>query len=304
MSLIATNTDNVIQDSVKLGSPLDYFRLMKPRVMSLVVFTAFVGYYISTPVSGYDLNPFLASIGIFAIALGAGASGVLNQWYDRDIDKLMNRTKDRPIPQGKILASEALSFGIIVSVLSVIILGLSVNWMAASLLAFTIFFYAVIYTIFLKRNSIYDIHVGSISGSMPPLIAYFFVSNEVDFESIMLFIIFSLWQVPHSLAITLYRMEDFKKANIVIMPLKKGIHNTQKNIIFYMIVFFVSAVILFRSDFVGLFYLISISIASLYWIYYYFKGVTPTEKWSKKILSLSILVIFIFDISLVINSII
>ena len=192
MSLIATNTDNVIQDSVKLGSPLDYFRLMKPRVMSLVVFTAFVGYYISTPVSGYDLNPFLASIGIFAIALGAGASGVLNQWYDRDIDKLMNRTKDRPIPQGKILASEALSFGVIVSVLSVIILGLSVNWMAASLLAFTIFFYAVIYTIWLKRTTVQNIVIGGAAGAFPPVIGQICATGNIGVESLTLFLIIFL----------------------------------------------------------------------------------------------------------------
>ena len=140
MSVNSTNANSVIEGYENISSPLDYFRLMKPRVMSLVVFTAFVGYYVSTPVNGYYLNPFLAFIGILAIALGAGASGVLNQWYDRDIDKLMERTKDRPIPQGKIIPSEALSFGIIVSVLSIIILGLSVNWMAAGLLAFTIFF--------------------------------------------------------------------------------------------------------------------------------------------------------------------
>jgi protoheme IX farnesyltransferase len=113
---------------------------MKPRVMSLVVFTAFVGFYTATPVQGYSIHPFLACVGIFAIALGAGASGVLNQWYDRDIDKIMVRTKDRPIPLGKILPSEAFSFGIISSILSIMILGLAVNWLAAGLLAFTIFF--------------------------------------------------------------------------------------------------------------------------------------------------------------------
>ena len=143
MSVVSVNNSGIEDNLNELGSPLDYFRLMKPRVMSLVVFTAFVGYYTAVPNQSYHLHPFLALIGIFAIALGAGASGVLNQWYDRDIDQLMLRTRDRPIPQGKIQPADALSFGVITSLLSIIILGLSVNWLAASLLTFTIIFYAV-----------------------------------------------------------------------------------------------------------------------------------------------------------------
>ena len=278
--------------------------LTKPGIIVGNILNSFAGFLLASKIYSNSVDLLDLTIVILSIILIIASGCVFNNIYDRDIDKLMQRTKNRPLVLGKISVNLSFFYGLILA-----IFGFSILYYFGNILSFVtaiigFLFYAVIYTIFLKRNSIYDIHVGSISGSMPPLIAYFFVSNEVDFESIMLFIIFSLWQVPHSLAITLYRMEDFKKANIVIMPLKKGIHNTQKNIIFYMIVFFVSAVILFRSDFVGLFYLISISIASLYWIYYYFKGVTPTEKWSKKILSLSILVIFIFDISLVINSII
>jgi protoheme IX farnesyltransferase len=278
--------------------------LTKPGIIVGNILNSFAGFFLASKIYSNSVDLLDLTIVILSIILIIASGCVFNNIYDRDIDKLMQRTKNRPLVLGKISVNLSFFYGLILA-----IFGFSILYYFGNILSFVtaiigFLFYAVIYTIFLKRNSIYDIHVGSISGSMPPLIAYFFVSNEVDFESIMLFIIFSLWQVPHSLAITLYRMEDFKKANIVIMPLKKGIHNTQKNIIFYMIVFFVSAVILFRSDFVGLFYLISISIASLYWIYYYFKGVTPTEKWSKKILSLSILVIFIFDISLVINSII
>ncbi len=278
--------------------------LTKPGIIVGNILNSFAGFFLASKIYSNSVDLLDLTIVILSIILIIASGCVFNNIYDRDIDKLMQRTKNRPLVLGKISVNLSFFYGLILA-----IFGFSILYYFGNILSFVtaiigFLFYAVIYTIFLKRNSIYDIHVGSISGSMPPLIAYFFVSNEVDFESIMLFIIFSLWQVPHSLAITLYRMEDFKKANIVIMPLKKGIHNTQKNIIFYMIVFFVSAVILFRSDFVGLFYLISISIASLYWIYYYFKGITPIEKWSKKILSLSILVIFIFDISLVINSII
>lgn len=263
MSLIATNTDDVIQDSVKLGSPLDYFRLMKPRVMSLVVFTAFVGYYISTPVSGYDLNPFLASIGIFAIALGAGASGVLNQWYDRDIDKLMNRTKDRPIPQGKILASEALSFGIIVSVLSVIILGLSVNWMAASLLAFTIFFYAVIYTIWLKRTTVQNIVIGGAAGAFPPVIGQICATGNIGVESLTLFLIIFLWTPPHFWALALIKKEDYANANIPMLPIIHGDEVTKKNILIYTLLLIPSSFLPWVLGYSGLIYLVIVSVCGL-----------------------------------------
>jgi len=263
MSLIATNTDDVIQDSVKLGSPLDYFRLMKPRVMSLVVFTAFVGYYISTPVSGYDLNPFLASIGIFAIALGAGASGVLNQWYDRDIDKLMNRTKDRPIPQGKILASEALSFGIIVSVLSVIILGLSVNWMAASLLAFTIFFYAVIYTIWLKRTTVQNIVIGGVAGAFPPVIGQICATGNIGVESLTLFLIIFLWTPPHFWALALIKKEDYANANIPMLPIIYGDEVTKKNILIYTLLLIPSSFLPWVLGYSGLIYLVIVSVCGL-----------------------------------------
>ena len=152
MPVATVNTSGIDENLNKLSSPFDYFRLMKPRVMSLVVFTAFVGYYTAEPVESYESHPFLALIGIFAIALGAGASGVLNQWYDSDIDQLMSRTRDRPIPQGKIQPADALSFGVITSLLSIIILGLSVNWLAASLLTFTILFYAIVYTCLLYTS--------------------------------------------------------------------------------------------------------------------------------------------------------
>ena len=167
MPVITVNRNETAPEEETIGSPLDYFKLMKPRVMSLVVFTAFVGYYTATPVHGYNVHPLLACIGIFAIALGAGASGVLNQWYDRDIDKIMDRTKDRPIPSGKILPSEAFSFGIISSIISIMILGLAINWLAASLLAFTVFFYAVVYTIWLKRNTVQNIVIGGAAGAFP-----------------------------------------------------------------------------------------------------------------------------------------
>ena len=203
MPSIVVNTKDISQGSNNLGSPYDYFNLMKPRVMSLVVFTAFVGYYNAVPVLDSSINPFLALIGIFAIALGAGASGVLNQWFDKDIDLLMDRTKDRPIPSGKIQPSEALSFGIIMSILSIIILGLSINWLAASLLAFTIFFYAVVYTIWLKRYTVQNIVIGGAAGAFPPIIGHICATGSIGLEALILFLIIFLWTPPHFWALAL-----------------------------------------------------------------------------------------------------
>ena len=263
MSVNSTNANSVIEGYENISSPLDYFRLMKPRVMSLVVFTAFVGYYVSTPVNGYYLNPLLAFIGILAIALGAGASGVLNQWYDRDIDKLMERTKDRPIPQGKIIPSEALSFGIIVSVLSIIILGLSVNWMAAGLLAFTIFFYAVIYTIWLKRTTAQNIVIGGAAGAFPPVIGQICATGYIGMESLILFLIIFLWTPPHFWALALIKKDDYAKANIPMLPIVHGDETTKKNIFIYTCLLIPSSILPWVLGYSGLIYLIIASLCGL-----------------------------------------
>jgi protoheme IX farnesyltransferase len=233
MSVVSVNNSRIEDNLNELGSPLDYFRLMKPRVMSLVVFTAFVGYYTAVPNQSYYLHPFLALIGIFAIALGAGASGVLNQWYDRDIDQLMLRTRDRPIPQGKIQPADALSFGVITSLLSIIILGLSVNWLAASLLAFTIIFYAVIYTIWLKRYTVQNIVIGGAAGAFPPVIGQVCATGNIGVESLILFLIIFLWTPPHFWALALIKKDDYSAAKIPMLPIIAGDKITRKNILIY-----------------------------------------------------------------------
>ena len=233
MSVVSVNNSGIEDNLNELGSPLDYFRLMKPRVMSLVVFTAFVGYYTAVPNQSYYLHPFLALIGIFAIALGAGASGVLNQWYDRDIDQLMLRTRDRPIPQGKIQPADALSFGVITSLLSIIILGLSINWLAASLLAFTIIFYAVIYTIWLKRYTVQNIVIGGAAGAFPPVIGQVCATGNIGVESLILFLIIFLWTPPHFWALALIKKDDYAAAKIPMLPIIAGDKITRKNILIY-----------------------------------------------------------------------
>ena len=233
MPVVTVNTSGIDENLNKLSSPFDYFRLMKPRVMSLVVFTAFVGYYTAEPVESYDLHPFLALIGIFAIALGAGASGVLNQWYDSDIDQLMLRTRDRPIPQGKIQPADALSFGVITSLLSIIILGLSVNWLAASLLAFTILFYAIVYTIWLKRYTVQNIVIGGAAGAFPPVIGQVCATGNVGIESLILFLIIFLWTPPHFWALALIKKDDYAAANVPMLPIVAGEKLTRKYILIY-----------------------------------------------------------------------
>ena len=256
MPILIANTSEIEDNSNKLGSPSDYFKLMKPRVMSLVVFTAFVGYFTAVPIESYKLNPLLALIGIFAIALGAGASGVLNQWYDRDIDKLMDRTKDRPIPQGKILPSDALTFGVITSILSIMILGLSVNWIAASLLGFTIIFYAIVYTIWLKRYTVQNIVIGGAAGAFPPVIGQVCASGTIGFESLILFLIIFVWTPPHFWALALIKKDDYAAAKIPMLPIIAGEKVTRKNIFIYSLLLVPCSYLPWIFDFSGNFYLI------------------------------------------------
>ena len=256
---MTVNTDtNEINPSLNIeGSPKDYFILMKPRVMSLVVFTAFVGYYAALSEGAYNLNPVLAAIGILAIAIGAGASGVLNQWYDRDIDKIMHRTKDRPIPAGKIDPAEALAFGMIMAAMSIIILGLSVNWISAFLLAFTIFFYAVFYTVFLKRYTIQNIVIGGAAGAFPPVIGFTLVTGSLSLEPIILFGIIFLWTPPHFWALALIKQDDYKLANIPMLPVVSGEKITKKYILYYVLALIPFSLLPFILSYSGYIYLIT-----------------------------------------------
>ncbi|TGQ63656.1 protoheme IX farnesyltransferase [Mesorhizobium sp. M00.F.Ca.ET.186.01.1.1] len=210
----------------------DFFALLKPRVMSLVVFTAFVG-LVAAPVT---INPLLAVIAILSIAIGAGASGALNMWYDADIDAVMTRTAGRPVPSGRILPGEALSFGLVLSVLSVMTLGVLVNWLSAALLAFTIFFYAVVYTMWLKRWTPQNIVIGGAAGAIPPVIGWAAVTGSVSLESIVLFLIIFLWTPPHFWALALFKSQDYERAGIPMMPNVAGAASTRRQIFAYSLV--------------------------------------------------------------------
>ncbi len=209
----------------------DYFNLLKPRVMSLVVFTAIVGYACAHAGN----NIFLAAISILAIAMGAGAAGSLNMYIDADIDGLMKRTRMRPVPSGKVQKEEALNMGIIFSLLSVVLLAFAANYLAAFLLAFTIFFYAVVYSIWLKRATPQNIVIGGLAGALPPLVAWVAASGTIEFNALLLVAIILLWTPPHSWALALYKAGDYASAGIPMMPVAKGAKSTKLQILIYSI---------------------------------------------------------------------
>ena len=210
----------------------DFFALLKPRVMSLVVFTAFVG-LMAAPAT---INPLLAIIAILAIAIGAGASGALNMWYDADIDAVMTRTANRPVPAGRVLPGEALAFGLVLSVLSVMTLGVLINWLSAAMLAFTIFFYAVVYTMWLKRWTPQNIVIGGAAGAIPPVIGWAAATGAVSLESVILFFIIFLWTPPHFGALALFKSGDYERAGIPMMPNVAGEASTRRQIFAYALI--------------------------------------------------------------------
>jgi protoheme IX farnesyltransferase len=207
----------------------DYLALLKPRVMSLVVFTAFVGMAAAPTLP----NPSTLVLAILSIAIGAGASGALNMWYDADIDGVMRRTASRPIPSGRVAPGEALAFGLVLSALSVMTLGVFADWFAAALLAFTIFFYAVVYTMWLKRWTPQNIVIGGAAGAIPPVIGWVAATGTVSLESLLLFLIIFLWTPPHFWALALFKAEEYGRAGIPMMPNVAGARSTRIQIFIY-----------------------------------------------------------------------
>jgi protoheme IX farnesyltransferase len=228
-SLIDNQTDSLATAGFSQGEVSDFFALLKPRVMFLVVFTALVGMVVVHP----DIHPVVAFVSLLMIAVGGGASGCLNMWWDADIDAIMTRTRKRPIPAGKIQPGEALAFGMTLSVGSVMILGLVSNWLAAGLLAFTIFFYAVIYSMWLKRSTPQNIVIGGAAGALPPVVAQAAVSGTVGWESIILFAIIFIWTPPHFWALALVKSGDYERAGIPMMPNVAGPDSTRRQILAY-----------------------------------------------------------------------
>ncbi len=215
-----------------LASVGDYIALMKPRVMSLVVFTALVG----MAVAPGSLHPAAGFTALLCIAVGAGAAGALNMWYDADIDAVMTRTARRPVPTGRVQPGEALAFGLTLASFAVVVLGLLVNALAAALLAFTIFFYVVVYTMWLKRSTPQNIVIGGAAGAFPPIIGWAAVTGSLSLEPVLLFAIIFFWTPPHFWALALYRTEDYARAGIPMLPVVAGDASTRRHILLYTLI--------------------------------------------------------------------
>ncbi|MBO0733773.1 MAG: heme o synthase [Methylocapsa sp.] len=230
MSLLVPGESGLADPLALLGARFfDYAALLKPRVMSLVVFTAFTGMLFAP----LPVDPLPGLLALCAIAAGAGAAGALNMWYDAGIDALMLRTRLRPIPAGRLASSEALCFGLLLAAASVLALGLAANWLAAGLLAFTIFFYAVIYTMWLKRRTAQNIVIGGAAGALPPVVGFAAASGHIGLASLVLFLLIFFWTPPHFWALALVRAEDYDRAGIPMLPNVKGHAHTRSAILAY-----------------------------------------------------------------------
>jgi protoheme IX farnesyltransferase len=228
----------------------DYLALLKPRVMSLVVFTALVG----LAVAPGHFHPVLGFASLLCIAIGAGASGALNMWYDADIDAVMTRTRNRPIPAGRVTPSEALAFGITLACGSVVVLALVANFLAAGLLAFTIFFYAVVYSAWLKRSTPQNIVIGGAAGAFPPMIGWAVTTGSVSLESIVLFLIIFFWTPPHFWALALIKADDYARAGVPMLPVVSGRRETRHQILVYSLLLAPLGVTPWLMGFAGLTY--------------------------------------------------
>ncbi|HVJ76355.1 MAG TPA: heme o synthase [Hyphomicrobium sp.] len=242
-----SQADLVLEPSVG-----DFIQLMKPRVMALVVFTALAA-MLAAPGA---LNPFLGTIAIISIAIGAGASGALNMWYDADIDARMARTAARPLPRGRVTADEALSFGGVLSVGSVVTLGVLVNWVAGALLALTIAYYIFVYTMWLKRRTPQNIVIGGAAGAFPPMIGWAVVTGDISMQSLLLFLIIFMWTPPHFWALALYRCRDYERVGVPMLPVVAGPQATRRHILIYSILLVPLAVVPYFVGLGGIAYLV------------------------------------------------
>ncbi len=294
-----------LEDEVAQRDLFDYFELLKPRVMRLVVFTALVGMVVA-PVS---VNPILGFVSLLCIALGAGASGALNMYIDSDIDAVMKRTIGRPIPSGRVPREHALGFGIFLSVLSVAMLGLYANWASAAFLAFTIFFYVVIYSLGLKRRTPQNIVIGGAAGAFPPMIGWCVATGGIAFESVMLFLVIFLWTPPHFWALALFRNEDYQNAHVPMMPVVKGERHTRVQIFVYSL-FFAAALVVTSLTSIGGVATIFVSvfggglmIAGAYRIMKR-HDVTDNYRVEKRYFALTIMVLFSFFLALLVDDLV
>ena len=293
---------NFRQDDVFNFSEL--FKLMKPRVMSLVIFTCAVG-LLMAPISIATKD---AMIAILLVSIGAGAAGALNMWYESDLDALMTRTCLRPIPMGKVNKKQALIFGTSLSFFSVVALDYFANTISAALLLFTILFYVFVYTIWLKRKTPQNIVIGGTAGALPPVIGWTIATNSLSLEPITFFLIIFFWTPSHFWALSLYKSDDYKKAKIPMLPLTNGIESTKINIFVYSLLMLPMVILPYAIDFVGLIFLIPALMLTLYYNFlcfelYQFKKNKFNPKKAKTIFGYSILYLFLIFVIFLIDKI-
>jgi protoheme IX farnesyltransferase len=270
----------------------DYIALLKPRVMSLVVFTALVG----LSVAPGSLHPVTAFTALLCIAVGAGASGALNMWFDADIDAKMTRTARRPVPMGRVQPGEALAFGLTLSCFAVVVLGLLVNVLSAALLAFTIFFYAVVYTMWLKRSTPQNIVIGGAAGAFPPMIGWAAVTGSLSLEPIVLFAIIFMWTPPHFWALALYKAEDYARAGVPMLPVVAGEVSTRNHILLYTLLLVPVGIAPWPLGFAGALYGVTSVVAGaiMVWLaWQVFRERRPADRAARHLFAFSILYLFL-----------
>jgi len=270
----------------------DYLALMKPRVMSLVVFTALTG----LAVAPAHVHPVIGFAALLCIAVGAGAAGALNMWYDADIDALMVRTARRPVPMGRVQPGEALAFGLTLAGFSIGTLGLMVNWAAAALLAFTIFFYTVVYTAWLKRATPQNIVIGGAAGAFPPIIGWAAATGSLSLEPVLLFLIVFFWTPPHFWALALYRTDDYARAGVPMLPVVAGDDATRLQILLYTFILVPLALAPWAFGFAGTLYVATAALSGtvmlvLAWQVYNERR--PADRASRNLFAFSILYLFL-----------
>ncbi|HEV2676567.1 MAG TPA: heme o synthase [Aliidongia sp.] len=264
----------------------DYWALLKPRVMSLVVFTGFAGLWLAPG----HIHPVLAAVAILCIAVGAGASAAINMWYDRDIDAIMTRTIGRPLPAGRMQPNEALAFGVILASGSVLIMGLAINAAAGALLAGTIGFYVFIYTMWLKRRTPQNIVIGGAAGAFPPMVGWTAVTGDIGLPSLVLFALIFFWTPPHFWALALFRSGDYQKAGVPMMPVVAGPRETKKQMLIYTLVLWPIAVAPYVMGIAGAVYGALAAVLSVcFTAFSVLVWFDPTDKWPKRMFAFSIL---------------
>ena len=294
VNMANSQSEAVHEDGPRLG---DFVVLLKPRVMSLVVFTGFAGLYLAPG----HMHPVLAAIAILCIAIGAGASGAINMWYDRDIDAHMSRTMNRPLPKHRMDPATALGFGVVLSVGSVAIMGLAVNYVAAALLALTICFYVFIYTIWLKRRTPQNIVIGGASGAFPPMIGWAAVTGDVSLASLSLFAIIFMWTPPHFWALSLYRCGDYAKAGVPMMPVVAGDKETRRLIMLYTVLLVPVTLSPYFLGFVGALYGISAALLGMVFLWQAWRvNVDHNDASARRMFGFSILYLFLLFLLVVI----